>query len=161
MTYSSDEFEKLQRLIVLKRHEQPPPGYFDRFADRVMARLEAEGARQNPTWWQQWWEALTAPPAAVLSAAALVLGIGTLGLLLLQSLELESDGSLMAGRSSVAVGSAPTAAITPVAALKGSPPTMVATAPVSSFSPVLGEGAPPFLFNPSGVRAVRVSYSLR
>lgn len=44
---------ELQRLLALKRHERPPPGYFDAFPGKVLARIQAaERARQAP-WWQR------------------------------------------------------------------------------------------------------------
>ena len=41
MNPESKDFDSLQRLLALKRYEQPPPGYFDRFNRDVMARIKA------------------------------------------------------------------------------------------------------------------------
>ena len=37
-----DEFDALRRLLALKRHEKPPPGFFEDFSARVMSRTDAE-----------------------------------------------------------------------------------------------------------------------
>jgi hypothetical protein len=40
MNPDSENFEPLCKLMALKRHEQPPPGYFSRLPDKIALRIE-------------------------------------------------------------------------------------------------------------------------
>ncbi len=46
----SDEFESLRRLLTLKRHEKPPPGFFSDFSDRVLSRIAVEEELRTRSW---------------------------------------------------------------------------------------------------------------
>jgi hypothetical protein len=48
-----ENFDSLKKLLALKRHEQPPPGYFNTFSSKVLARIQAGEAAAPKTWWQR------------------------------------------------------------------------------------------------------------
>src|SRR5262249_53885381 len=66
MKPDSEQFHDLRRLLRLKRYEQPPPGYFDRFSRQVMVRIEAGESGEAPSFLQSWlprlWASLGAKP---------------------------------------------------------------------------------------------------
>ena len=84
MSQDSEEFKALRQLLALKRHEQPPPGYFNDFSGQVVARIKA-GDRVDDTlaarllweapWLQRIWGALEANPVLVGVFGATVCGL--------------------------------------------------------------------------------------
>ena len=72
MSSEPENFDALRRLLALKRHEQPPPGFFESFSHRVLARLETGDRGQEAgsfgsvfaeaPWLQRLYSALTNNP---------------------------------------------------------------------------------------------------
>lgn len=54
MSANTEDFEKLRKLLKLKRYEQPPPGYFNHFSSIVINRIEREGESEG-AWAQIPW----------------------------------------------------------------------------------------------------------
>jgi len=84
MNQDSHDFEQLRRLLALKRHEQPPPGYFNNFAREVCVRIRA-GERASDSGFfarlldfQGFWASLETKPALAgavgVAACAFLLG---------------------------------------------------------------------------------------
>ena len=47
MSENNDEFNSLRQLLALKRHETPPPGYFEDFSSQIIGRLKSGAARRE------------------------------------------------------------------------------------------------------------------
>ena len=85
MSPEQENFEELRRLLALKRHEQPPPGYFQGFSRQVIARLQANEAAAAESlfqrllgrapWLRGLWEGFEAKP---LVAGAFGVGVCSL-----------------------------------------------------------------------------------
>jgi len=80
MNPQSDSFEQVRKLLALKRHEQPPPGYFDSLSARIINRIEsAETAA--PTLWERLGFAFGSKPAFVCALGVVACGLLCIGLL--------------------------------------------------------------------------------
>jgi hypothetical protein len=53
MNESPDQFKDLQRLLTLKRYEQPPPGYFDRLQQQISTRIQHLEKKPVPSFWER------------------------------------------------------------------------------------------------------------
>jgi hypothetical protein len=72
MNQDTENFEKLRRLLKLKRYEQPPPGYFNDFSRQVIARIQLGERGEDSAvigrllweapWLQRIWAAFEAKP---------------------------------------------------------------------------------------------------
>lgn len=63
--------------MALKKHEMPPPGYFENFSDRVIARIEADEFTRSLPWWERLASAFTLKPALA-GAFGLMISAGVL-----------------------------------------------------------------------------------
>jgi hypothetical protein len=158
------DFDQLRRLLKLKRHEQPPPGYFNYFADEVHARL-METQDTLPIWDRLFNEApwlkrfllrLETQPAFAGVFGALVCGLLLFGVVYSQSIDSDTDSA-----TPLAVDVRPAGAMALNA--KSSMSLMDNHAlPVSSTNAILnaGMGVSPFDAALGNVKAMPVSFNL-
>lgn len=59
MMNDQEDYAAVVKLLALKRHEVPPPGYFEHFSGRVMSRIEALEAAKSEPWWRRFLPPLT------------------------------------------------------------------------------------------------------
>ena len=81
MTPESENFEQLKKLLALKRHEVPPPGYFNNFSRDVISRIRAGDTAPtvvSVSWFQRLQQILSPRPAFAgafgLAVCALLVG---------------------------------------------------------------------------------------
>ena len=72
MSLEPNEFEALRKLLALKRHELPPPGYFSRLPDKIAVRLERGEGRLSL--WERISAGFTFRPAFAYSFALAAFG---------------------------------------------------------------------------------------
>ena len=146
MNPSPEEFDRLRKLLTLKRHESPPPGYFNHFSDKIIARIEAEGQCIRISWWQRLFPELDAKPVLACAYGLVIMGLLAIGVGVSQSLDPEETAAPNLGRPWFAQAPASDAVLPdsgPVAqaSLTGQ------TNPASSVNSVISSGAPSFLFD--------------
>ena len=84
MNSAPEDFRQLSRLLALKRHEQPPPRYFNEFSQRVIARLETVQSVESISWFQRLTQSFQLKPAL-----ASGFGVAAFGLLLFRLVALQ------------------------------------------------------------------------
>lgn len=160
MSHCPDEFNGLQKLILLKRHEQPPPGYYVHFADKVIARIEAEVLVKRGSWWQRVWISLQSGPVVACGYGCVVAGLLVVGVGISQSVEPEPVPPAVAIANPWDTQLRSLAVSTP-ANVAYARQVIQPTISDSSFTPVVSGGAPNFLFDGSLLKARVASYSPR
>lgn len=159
MNTSPEEFDPLRKLLVLKRHEQPPPGYFDHFSDKVIARIEAEGLVLRTSWWQRLFPDLDAKPVLACAYGLVITGLLVVGLGISASLEPEESTAPTLGSPWLAQTPAPAPVLSTASAAVNRPLTEQ-TGPASSVNPVFTSGSPRNLFDVNQLQFKQVSYEL-
>ena len=93
MNSDSENFEQLRKLLALKRHEQPPPGYFNSFSGKVIARIEsASQADDGLAWMRKLWSLIESKPMLTGAFGAAVCALVISGLIFSDDVESASNG---------------------------------------------------------------------
>ena len=104
MSPEPEDFEQLERLMKLKRYEQPPPRYFQGLSERVASRICVSNSFQPElTWWERLGFDFDLKPALVC-----ILGIAICGFLsagVITSLRLQGEGPPRTGNDMIAMTS--------------------------------------------------------
>ena len=162
MNPSPEEFDQLRKLLVLKRHEQPPPGYFDHFSHKVIARIEAERLGLRPSWWQRLFPNLDAKPVLACAYGLVITGLLVVGLGISESLEPEENSAATLGSPWLAQTPAPTPVLSAASAASAAVnrPLTEQTGQASSVNPVFTSGSPRYLFDANQLQFKQVNYEL-
>ena len=169
MNESNNNFQDVKRLLKLKQHEVPPPGYFNSFSSQVISRIRAEEARESRStardgsWWSQFLGIFESQPRVVGGVATVMCVLLVFGLVLTQQTDTVSTpgGFLSASAQSQSDQSSGQtfAASAPVASNAGgldplaSSGIAVSTNPVTSLEPMasaFGQPGTVSLFQPAG-----------
>lgn len=78
-------------MLALKRHEQPPPGYFGYLPDKIQMRIERDNLSEHSTWWEWLVRKLDAQPILAGAYAFAISGLMLLGFKLSQDLQHEAN----------------------------------------------------------------------
>ena len=138
-----EKFDPLRKLLALKRHETPPPGYFNSFSSKVMARIEAAEAAPA-TWWQKLGLDFDFKPAMVCGLGVVICGLLSAGVL---TAALEPQNQPAGLVMTTPMG----------AAMEAAPFGPVISANQSSTQPVFSASR----FDQFGLRAAPVSYQFK
>ncbi|MFN7140823.1 MAG: hypothetical protein ACK4UN_15915 [Limisphaerales bacterium] len=81
MNTDPENFEELRKLLALKKHEQPPPGYFNELPGKIWTRIERENAAPA-SFWEGFLSRFVLRPTVAYSfafvvCATLIVGIGS------------------------------------------------------------------------------------
>jgi len=105
MSLETENFEALRKLLAVKKHEAPPPGYFDHLASDIRSRL-ANGEHRQSDWWremgeeaswlQRLWASLAERPAFAGAFGMMVCGLVLGGFYFSQKPEVENATATLA-----------------------------------------------------------------
>ena len=132
MTPDQENVDRLRRLLALKRHEQPPPGYFHHFSQQVILRIKDGETGESATLFARWfgdWPWLNRLLSSFEARPAFggVVGVAVCGLMVAGILYAEPEGSPMvvtgAPMSGLHLNLAPVSAYPPPAMFSDFPST--------------------------------------
>jgi len=158
MNESENNFESLRRLLALKRHEIPPPGYFNNFSGQVVSRIRAGEADvprgiAESSWLLKFFQVFEAKPAFVGAFASSLCLLLLLGIVYAEGPDGTPKTTFLPVLTppAVSLADATSPVLSPPPAQMG---LMISTNPVLSLEPV------PSLFGQQNPLAQPVSFSL-
>jgi hypothetical protein len=176
MNEKDQNFDQLKRLLKLKQHEVPPPGYFNNFSSDVISRIRAgevggrqtflDGLRSGNPWFASFKEIFETRPGLIGGFAASLCLLLVFGVIFAEHSEQTSpDMFAISGTSTLPATSEATSVAplsTPTLAsvsLPASVPTgiVASTNPVTSLQPVatmFGQPGASTLFQPASFAPV-------
>jgi len=116
MENEGEKFEQLRKLLALKRHEQPPPGYFNHFSSNVVAQIRAERnagkdsfrkLSSEAPWLIRFWQAMEGKPVFAGACGAAICSLVLAGIYFSEKPEATPDFSATARQNSPFVAAAP------------------------------------------------------
>lgn len=153
MSPEPEDFEQLQRLMKLKRYEQPPPRYFHGLSERVASRITVSNPFEPElTWWERLGFDFDLKPALVCIFGVAICGFLSAGVI--TSLHLQGEAPPRTGNDMIAMTSL------------GSP--LTETEPTGGFTeevsgstvPVINPTASSSPFNRFAFRAEKVGFKV-
>jgi hypothetical protein len=160
MKENENNFESLHRLLALKRHETPPPGYFENFSAEVRARIRSgdpgrmESLSDQLPWLVRLISAFEAKPAFAGAFASALCMLLVFGIVFAERPDVAPQPLLQTAQ----FGS-PLAAAAPVA-LSSLPAEQPALIPISSTNPVFNTQSSDSWFASQGAAVQPVNFML-
>ena len=142
MNESNNNFDELKRLLKVKRHEIPPPGYFNSFSGEVIARIragEAGGSQslaeqlRDATWLESLMRIFQAKPGLIGGVATSLCLLLLIGVVLADRPD-QAPAGILASSESATESTPALAAVVP--ASDDTSGIAVSTNPVISLQPV-------------------------
>lgn len=117
----NENFDQLKKLLELKRHEMPPPGYFNKLPGEVVSRIRAERASQSADamtklkaeapWLVKLWQVLESKPIFAVSFGTAICALMLAGIFFAEKPPTQSPlAGTRNGPMTPVVAGAPTAA---------------------------------------------------
>ncbi len=136
-----ENFESLRRLLSLKRHEVPPPGYFHNFSSQVVNRIrrDAQESAHATSWLTQFIKLFETKPALAGAFACALCLLLVFGIVNAERPDLQGSAPDQPF-ASTAENSTPIATVSPLSLPQSSSQPMVAlnsTNPVLSLQPTI------------------------
>ncbi len=165
MNETEHNFEELKRLLKLKRHEVPPPGYFNNFSGEVVSRIRAgeaggsqnliERLQRDAPWLANFLQVFETRPGLIGGLAASLCLLLVLSVIFSDRPDAASTNLLAVSDPAAAGAGSPVASMAGPALLPASDSTgiVASTNPVTSLQPtatLFGQAGASPLFQPAG-----------